>query len=91
MFKPMKYQRCYEFVQSRIYKERYRQNIVIEYGNVEIIIGKMYNVLFMNEPIALQQVGSLVKNLPSEFTPVFWHEIYIGFWGLRSLGVKLLW
>ena len=51
-------------------KRRIYTNIVIQCGNVEIIIGEMYNLLFMNEPIALRQVGSLFKNLPSEITPV---------------------
>ena len=51
-------------------KRRIYTNIVIECGNVEIIIGEMYNLLFMNEPIALRQVGSLFKNLPNEITPV---------------------
>ena len=51
-------------------KRRIYTNIVIECGNVEIIIGEMYNLLFMNEPMTLRQIGSLFKNLPSEITPV---------------------
>ena len=56
-------------------KRRIYTNIVIQCGDVEIIIGEMYNVLFMNEPIALRQIGSLFKNLPSEVTPVYGRNI----------------
>ena len=56
-------------------KRRIYANIVIQCGNVEIIIGEMYNLLFMNEPMTLRQIGSLFKNLPSEITPVYGRNI----------------
>ena len=56
-------------------KRRIYTNIVIQCGNVEIIIGEMYNVLFMNEPMTLRQIGSLFKNLTSEVTPVYGRNI----------------
>ena len=56
-------------------KKRIYANIVIQCGDVEIIIDEMYNVLFMNEPMALRQVGSLFKNLPSKVTPVYGRNI----------------
>ena len=60
----------YGIIQSGIWKSEIYTNIVIECGNVGITKGKMYNLLFMNEPIALRQIGSLFKKLPSEITPV---------------------
>ena len=56
-------------------KRKIYTNIVIQCGYVEIIIGEMYNVLFMNEPIALRQIGSLFKILTSEVTPVYGRNI----------------
>ena len=56
-------------------KRRIHTNIVILCGDLEIAIDEMYNVLFMNEPIALRQIGSLFKILPSEVTPVYGRNI----------------
>ena len=48
----------------------------------------MYNLLFMNEAMTLRQIGSLFKNLPSEFTSVFGWKYIIGLVGLCPLGGK---
>ena len=63
-------------------KRRIHTNIVIQCGDLEIAIGEMYNVLFMNEPMALRQVG---------YTG-FLEEIYNAFCGpiaLRSEVIKV--
>ena len=56
-------------------KRRIHTNIVIQCGDLEIAIGEMYNVLFMNEPMALRQVGY----------PDFLEEIYNAFCGPIAL------
>ena len=77
----------YGIIQSGIWKSEIYTNIVIECvielllnSNIGITKEEMDILLFMNEPIALRQIGSLFKNLPSEFTSVFgWKYIWV-FW-----------
>ena len=72
-----------EYMKSEIYT-----NIVMECGNGEIIIGERYNVLFMNEPVTLRQIGSLFKNPPSEFTSGFGWKYIMDLVGLCPIGGK---
>ena len=60
---------------------RYIQTLYLNVLMLNLQKGEMDNLLFMNEPITLRQIGSLFKILPSEFTTVFTWKVYTGFWG----------
>ena len=81
--------RRYDANQSGIWKRQIRTNIVTKWYNDIITKEEIDNLLFMNEPMTLRQIGSLCQILPSEIMTRFWKEIYNWFDGTISLREKI--